>query len=365
MRIVHIIRWMDERFKRSRRPIVVGVVLLLLISGGLIYLIVTDQIRRPASEPSVPVTVVTATTSTPVLVSRYLDGVLVTKGEEAFMPRAVMVENQVDARPLSGPAKAQVVIEAPVEGGITRFLLFFDATTTVDEIGPVRSARPYFVDWAYGWKALYAHVGGSPEALSKISQLTSFANLDEMSSRGYAFWRATIRYAPHNTYTKSASLSQLLEEGGLTTSTAPISWHTQDPATTTERGDVVVIRIPYGGSYNVTWKYDAETGVYTRLQSGRTQQDKDGTLVGSENVIVLKTESQVLDAVGRLRLRTVGSGEAMAYRDGKKFPIRWRRSAGEPIKFEGNDGSEFLLTRGRTWLEITTDDRIFAGLEIK
>ncbi|MDP3794018.1 MAG: DUF3048 C-terminal domain-containing protein, partial [Candidatus Uhrbacteria bacterium] len=67
--------------------------------------------------------------------------------------------------------------------------------------------------------------------------------------------------------------------------------------------------------------------------------------------------------VGRLHVRTIGSGDALAYRDGNKYTIRWRRSAGEPIKFESKDGKEFLFNRGRTWIEVTIDDRMFAGLE--
>ena len=247
MRIAAIITWMDGRFKRSREPLVIGVVLLFVASIILGYLIITERIRRPDVSPSLPSVSTTSTTSTILLLPRRLDGILVPAGEDAFMVRAVMVENHPDARPLSGPAKAQVVIEAPVEGGITRFLLLFDATSTVEEIGPVRSARPYFVDWAKGWSALYVHVGGSPEALQQIHQSASLANLDEMSSRGGVFRRSKTRYAPHNTYISSEAMKQILEGGALPTSTAPMSWHVQDMATTTERGDVRSLSIPYGG----------------------------------------------------------------------------------------------------------------------
>jgi hypothetical protein len=143
-----------------------------------------------------------------------------------------------------------------------------------------------------------------------------------------------------------------------------VTWHFQDAVSSTDRGDVFTVKIPYGGSFNVTWKYDADRGVYSRFQAGQAQTDRDATAVESENVIVIKTDASVLDAVGRLKLRTTGSGSAIVYRDGKKFVLRWRRGIGEPIKFEGTDGAEFILNRGRTWIEVTTDDRIFAGLAI-
>ena len=145
--------------------------------------------------------IVVPTTTARELVPRMLDGVQVPFEEAALQPFAVMVENSPDAWPLAGLAKANLVIEAPVEGSITRFLAVIDATTTVDQIGPVRSARPYFVDFANGLQAVYAHVGGSPEALSLIHVLSSFRNLDEFSSGKY-FWRSSKRAMPHNTYTE-------------------------------------------------------------------------------------------------------------------------------------------------------------------
>lgn len=347
----------NSGFKRSRTPLVVGAVLLLILSGGLFYFIITGKLR--GSKVDLTPGPVTATT-TVTLVPRHLDGVFVPQGEEALGIRAVMVENHPDARPLSGPALANVALEVPVEGGITRFLLLFDATTTAAEVGPVRSARPYFTDWVDGWHAAYFHVGGSPEALTKIRDLgrARFFDVDEIRY-GSFFWRAAERFAPHNVYTNT---ERMMQATASTTIRQVTNWHFQDMVTSTQRGGVASVRIPYGGNYNTTWKYDKERGVYVRYQGAKAQTDKDGTAVESENVIVIKTDSQVLDKEGRLKVRTIGSGDALAYRDGNKYILRWRRSAGEPIRFEGTDGTEFMLTRGRTWIEVTTDDKIFAGL---
>ncbi len=344
------------------KPLAALAVFFVATSLVLLTLIVQGKIRRASGNASSSVSAA-ETSSTMRLVSRRLDGVLVPTGEEAFTPRAIMIDNQADARPFSGVASAQLVIEAPVEGGITRLLAFFDATNTVFEIGPVRSARPYFVDWALGWRALYAHVGGSPEALEKIRALgENFSDANEMFFGG-SFWRSNLRRAPHSTYTNTEQMTQLMSARGFASSTAPIAWHFQDAVSSTERGGVARVSVPYGGSYSVMWKYDRERGVYTRSVSGRRALDRDGASLESENVVLMKTDAQVLDTVGRLRVRTIGSGDAIAYRDGNKYPLRWRRSAGEPIRFESQDGREFLFTRGRTWVEVTVDDQTFAGLE--
>ena len=120
---------------------------------------------------------------------------LVSAEEANLQPYAVMIDNHPDARPSSGLAAANLVFEVPVEGGMTRYMAVFDATTTVDQIGPVRSARPYFVELADALGAVYAHVGGSPDGLNLITSLPKFRDLNEFWNGKY-FWRSAKRDAP-------------------------------------------------------------------------------------------------------------------------------------------------------------------------
>lgn len=345
--------------KRFRWHIAIGTVFVVALCALVLWLVFSGATRKIVHDG--PGLIFEVSSSTEALVARRLDGVLVSPEIATLAPRAVMIENHPDARPVSGLSKASIVIEAPVEGGITRYIAFFAVSTTVEQAGPVRSARPYYVDWASAWNAPYFHVGGSPEALEKISAMTGFVNVDEFSS-GNSFWRATTRYAPHNAYTSNVLMDKVVLKKGAASSTAPLAWHFQDAASSTDRGDASAISIPYGGSFNVRWNYEKERGVYVRSLAGTKQKDLDGSAVEANNVIVIKTEQKVLDSYGRLSVRTTGSGDAMAYRDGKKFVMRWRRSPGEPIRFESTDGTEFIFTRGQTWIEVTTSDVIFGGV---
>jgi len=345
--------------KRFRTPIVSGAAFVLIISLILGVLVISGKTRKDqqvaVAAEEAPVSSVVADTHD----VRRLDGLLVEPGMDALAPYGVMIENHPDARPLSGLSQARVVMEAPVEGGITRFIAFFDPGASISKIGPVRSARPYYVEWADGWNAPYFYVGGSPEALALIPSISDFTDVNQFAYGNY-FWRNQNRYAPHNVYTSSELMASVVEKKGATSTTMPIAWHFQDAATTTDRGDVNHIFVLYGGSFNVAWNYDKELGMYDRSQAGRLQKDLDGTQVEAENVIVIKTDAEVVDSYGRLHLRTTGSGEAIAYRDGNRFVIRWTRSPGEPMRFETTSGAEYLLSRGRTWIEVTTDDAIFS-----
>jgi len=138
---------------------------------------------------------------------RLLDGVGVEDESKVNPPIfAVQVENMVDARPLSGISKANLVYEAISEAGITRLLALYVKDNSVSEIGPVRSARPYYIDWASEYGALYAHSGGSPEALRVVSDY-DVLDLNEFSNGKY-FWRSKSRYAPHNLYTSVELLGE-------------------------------------------------------------------------------------------------------------------------------------------------------------
>lgn len=336
--------------RRPRAILAIGAAVLVLISAGLMRWIVSGGARLPI-DPLMP----SASSSTdPILLPRRIDGVLVPRGQERLPVTAVVVENHPDARPLSGVSRAAVVIEAPVEGGITRLLLIMNASSTVERIGPIRSARPYFVEWARGWNAAFVHVGGSPDALSMIRQLGgTLTNVDEMAG-ARAIWRDRERPAPHNAYTSAERLRTSLDgEDGGERLAPPLAWHFQDLTTSTHATTTSSLSVPsYTGSYSVRWVYDADRGVYTRYQAGRLQRDDDGSMVEAENIIVVMTGGRVLDSVGRLLLDTVGTGDAFLTRGGMTIPIRWSRVAGEPIRFMHVDATDVLLTRGRTWIHV-------------
>ena len=325
-----------------------GVVLILLASYGLFRFALSGHKSAQANGDT------NSTSTTEVvtdLVGRKLDGVLV-KPEDAELPSwAVMVEMHPDARPLSGIAKANLVFEAPVEGGITRLMAVFDATTTLPSVGPVRSARPYFVEWADSLNSVYAHVGGSPEALNRISGLAGFRNLDEMANSRY-FWRSNDRYAPHNVYTDRQYLLLASQTKGWRTE--PVTSWTYDNATGTNRGDYRSIKIPYGGSYTAEWKYDETKDLYTRYQGTKKFADADGSVVQAKNILIIVTEQKVLDDYGRLYIRTTGSGQAVLYRNGYKQDVRWSRTPGEKIRIETTDGRAVAMGRGTTWIEVIT-----------
>lgn len=260
----------------------------------------------------------------------------------------VMVENSADAWPLSGLDKAFLVIEAPVEGNIPRFIAFFSADTEIKKLGPVRSARPYYLDWASQFDNLiYAHVGGSPAALERLhSGELPLLDLNEFF-QGEHFYRDQRRYAPHNVYTNSQLMSNALAElQPAEPHYAPLVFKDDSPVESLAQVSFSLDWGP-GSTYDVNWEYQAATNSYVRFQSG------DELAINANNVIVLATDVESIDNVDRKQVATIGQGDAMLFQDGQVTVGRWiKTSSTEPLRIVDEQGDELPWNAGRTWIEV-------------
>ena len=284
---------------------------------------------------------------------RHLDGAPLDAPISEPAPFAVAIDNMVDARPQSGLTEAALVIEAPVEGGITRFLAIFPGDAKTPKIGPVRSARPYFLDWAEEYDAVLVHVGGSPEALEKIA-ISDIRDLNEYSRGGF-FWRDAVRKAPHNVYTSGEKLAAAAAKIWPAAPRALASWlYESDPPLANRPEKVADLEIPAASDrYARGWRYDRATGEYVRIQDGREQLDADGKVVRAKNVVIQFEQVTILDEVGRRRIGTVGKGEAAVATAGRVIRGAWQKdSAGGRTRFLSADGAEIVFHPGTTWIQV-------------
>ncbi len=290
-------------------------------------------------------------------VRRYIDGVYVKPGEENPYPSAVIIENHPDARPQFGLAQANLVYEAEAEGGITRFLAIFAGGQNLKKIGPVRSARPYFVGWARGLSALFAHSGGSPEALAQIAQENIF-DLNEFYNEKY-FWRDKSKNAPHNLFTSSEKLDKYLELKNKKQGTF-LSWRFKDDENREGLSSEASELSPVGGiainfkspEFAVKWKYDARNNDYVRYMGGQAHIDASGKDIRAKNIAIMYVKARVIDEKLRLKMEYIGTGKAFICLDGKCEEGEWRKKTdASRIRFYKKNGKEFIFNAGITWIE--------------
>ena len=293
------------------------------------------------------------TAELPVMARRALDGMPLRDGE-ADDYTAVVIDNIVESRPQSGLRGASLVYEAPVEAGITRLLALYpvDGGRDLEKIGPVRSARPYFVDWAAEMGAVLVHVGGSPQALEQLAG-SDLRDLNQFYWGEY-FWRDRGRHAPYNVYTSSSLLRRAIErldDHGLPAG----SWRFKPDIPTQwlpEQADDLVV--PFReGAYKVSWSYDRGENSYIRHQGGQMHRDEAGLPVRARNIVVQYTEIRVIDAEGRRDIRTAGTGQALIARDGTLTIGSWvRDEASGRTRFLDHEGQDVAFNVGTTWIEV-------------
>ena len=268
----------------------------------------------------------------------------------------VMIDNHPDAYPQLGLSQAPVVYEVPVEGGMTRFMAIYPGRNfLVEKVGPVRSARPYFLDWLaeYG-DALYMHSGGSPEALDLIKERKVF-DANEFWWGEY-YWRADDRGAPHNLFTSSSNWSGIIQE---TSAKHPLvawqGWNYSNTEITTNTQPVRGVNINYASNYKVNWVWDASQHGFVRSINGSIVKVEGEVL--SQNVIIQYVSVRSLDEVDRKKITTVGSGEARVLRDGVLIRGSWKKDdLSSRTRFYDENNQEISLKPGTTWIQIVPKD---------
>ncbi len=262
---------------------------------------------------------------------------------------AVMIENSPDARPQSGLIDAGVVFEAVAEGGVTRFVALFQDTAP-DYVGPIRSARSYYIDWMRGFDAAYAHVGGSPEALAIIKGDSSIKDLDQFSNSG-SYDRVTSRYAPHNVYTSIGRLNGLEASKGYTKSTFTGFVRKKDAPSPAPNQNKIDINMS-GFLYNPHWDYDKTTNTYIRSEGGKPHTDeKTGQPIRANVIVALETQKGIMADGYHSTYTTIGSGKVMVFQDGAMVGGTWsKKDAKSQIVFTGDDGKPLALNTGITWI---------------
>lgn len=344
-------RWslrLDPRQWSKRRVIVTVCLVALLVAGAgaLGYSryfrsqpVVARQVTKPPVKPPAP------------LIVSPLTGLPVTAAQAKLPVTGVMIENSLEARPQSGLDQAGVVYEAVAEAGITRFLALYQEGMP-SYIGPVRSVRPYFLDWLEAYDAAIAHVGGSPQGMQQI-QTDGIKNLDQFYN-GSSYTRISSRAAPHNVYTSLARLQQLEQSKGYVSSTFT-SWPRKADAKTAQPTAASIDFAISSADYNVHYDYDAAGNRYLRSEGGKPHLQIDAaghqTQITPKVVIAMVINKSL--AADRLHTiyGTIGSGNAFIFQDGTVTKASWSKADRKSqIIFKDSNGQPVKLNAGQTWI---------------
>lgn len=287
-------------------------------------------------------------------------------------PIAVMINNHNDARPYhSGLQKAQVVYEIIVEGGITRMMAVFK-DQNIDRIGPVRSSRHYYLDYAMENDAIYVHWGWSPQAQSDIATY-GINNLNGLYDKGFTRDESLIGIVnlEHTAITSTQGVMDAAKSKGYrmeyeddVKESLPFKYSTKTidlKPKEKEESDAIVannITIPYSYYMTSSYKYDAKNKYYLRYANDEEHKDYiTKEQYHFKNIIIIKMRNYTMDSYGRQDIDNVGSGKGYYITNGYARPITWEKtSRGAKTIYKYADGKEIVLNDGNTFVQIQPID---------
>lgn len=354
-----------KKKKITRKNIIIGIIFLIIILGMLGYIYVTYINKETPSKKQ---------KKEPEKEEKKLT---IVDEDSNQRPIAVMIDNNIGNGRHAGLQESYINYEIIVEGGLTRIMAVFK-DKDVSLIGPVRSSRHYFLDYALESDAIYAHYGWSTYAQNDIKSL-GVNNINGLYDEA-PFWRDKTIAAPHNVFTSTEKLYAYAEQKDYDTTTtdwnllnyttdevnlsAPISTTTQINPENGEKEKVPVTRdglltansvvIPYSYYQTRSYTYDAERKVYLRFMNDTPHIDKSsGKQLYYKNIIIEQVRNSQLDSEGRQDLDTTGSGNGYYITNGYAVPIYWTKSSrSAKTIYTYSDGSKVEMNDGNTFVQI-------------
>ena len=267
-------------------------------------------------------------------------------------PVLVTINNQVEARPQSGLSSADVVYEMLAEGDVTRLLALFQSELP-ESVGPIRSARSYFIDVAQGLDAFYIAHGYSPEAQKMLANRV-VENINGMAYDGSLFIRSKDRVAPHNSYMPGENIEKSIETVGASPhyskKVSYTFYNKQDSVKIGEAAMTVQVKYSSMDSFNSTYKFSADKGTYERSNGTAVTTDLvTGAPLEIANVLFFDMKHSIIDSYGRRDIDITGGGIAYVAQQGSIRQVEWKNNDGllEAVEL---DGSSVKLVPGLTWV---------------
>jgi hypothetical protein len=265
----------------------------------------------------------------------------------------VKIDNVSAARPQSGLRQADIVIEEPVEGNLTRLAAVFHSTDA-SVVGPVRSVRTSDLELIplFG-RPLFASSGGNSGVLPQLHQAKVVDIGNNVSGQG--FRRDPGRPAPHNLYSSTPDLWRKAPE--LPPPPRQLFKYLQrgerpGPGARPVNG----IALRFGGPEVSRFTWDPAAGVWRRSQYGTPHMAAEGRQIVPRNVVVAEIDYDLSNQRGRSVPHAVvtGSGPAVVLTQGRAITGTWvRPTLAHRLKLVAPDGrTEIKLTPGQTFIEL-------------
>lgn len=263
---------------------------------------------------------------------------------------AVKIDDTQAAYPQVGINQARITYIEQVEGGLTRLVAVY-AGDYPDQVAPVRSVRASDTELLGQYGPIAVAFSGA--AAGPLQTLHDSPLVDvSADARATDYVRLPDRAMPYDLAVGLSGLADSVPSAGGVKDIG-LTWDAKSPT-----GGAAASTVEAAvGSTPVGFRWDAGLGIWVRTNGGTDMSDASGAPVGKPNVIVqyceVSTDYADVDVAGNpsAATKTVGSGKAELYRDGKRYDVTWKRpNAKAPTRFVDGNGKDVPLRPGGAWV---------------
>ena len=271
-------------------------------------------------------------------------------------------DNNVKARPQSGPQAADAVFEVLVEGGMTRFInIFYQSDTSYH--GPIRSARPTDPTVLRPVGGVLIASGATGGLIPEIIDM----GVPVISDRRPEYFRIASRNAPHNLYADTSKLKQLAVNKGYKKYNDPQPLFPWGDPSLDSWSNNSFIKLTFSSYTSTTWTWNGSSYVRTYYDAYKNSSDnnihywisKYGTekQITATTVIALFCEPYI-HPLQLPSVKTVGEGRAIILHKGKLLDARWKRGSNlDPFHIVDKYDNILYVPKGKVWISLVPNTK--------
>jgi len=266
-------------------------------------------------------------------------------------------DNNVKARPQSGPQDADAVFEVLVEGGMTRFInIFYESDTTYH--GPIRSARPTDPTVLRPLDGVLVASGATGGLIPEILDI----GVPVITDRRPEFFRIDSRRAPHNLYADTVKLKDYAISNGYKKTNNPQPLFPWGSPNYNYWSDVNSITLKFSSQTSIKWTwtgneyirtyYDAYQGTSSNNNHNWIDIKGSQDQIKTDTVIALICEPY-MHPLQLPSVKTVGEGRAIVLHNGKLLDATWKRGSNlDPFHIVDLNGNTLFIPPGKPWISL-------------
>ncbi len=271
-------------------------------------------------------------------------------------------DNNVRARPQSGPQNADAVFEVLVEGGMTRFINIF-YQSDISYHGPIRSARPTDPTVLRPLGGVLVASGATGGLIPEINDM----GVPVITDRRPDYFRISSRKAPHNLYADTLKLKSTAVSKGYKKVNTPQPLFPWGDPTLNNWQTNSFLTLPFSGYTETTWTWNGSTYLRTYYDAYQNQKydnihywsDENGNTgqISFDTVIALFCEPYV-HPLQLPSVKTVGEGRAILLHGGKMIDAKWKRGSNlDPFHIFDSNNNILYVPKGKVWISLVPNTK--------